>query len=102
MLLGIAACVSDKAREKLAPSGGLTGAALLALGPTAAYRGTGSSPLPGEVHHLQAGRIRISGGTTQRETAVPARGATVVGPITVDVHPPASGPAQSSGWASPA
>jgi hypothetical protein len=37
MLLGIAAFVSDKAREKLATRGGLMAAALLALGPTAAY-----------------------------------------------------------------
>ncbi|MGW1003004.1 hypothetical protein [Streptomyces sp. NPDC002520] len=37
MLLGVAAVVSDKARERLATRGGLTAATLLALGPAAAY-----------------------------------------------------------------
>ncbi|MGW4568683.1 hypothetical protein ACWEN3_42170 [Streptomyces sp. NPDC004561] len=37
MLLGVAAFVSDTAREKLATRGGLTIAAALALGPAAAY-----------------------------------------------------------------
>ncbi|WP_333777687.1 hypothetical protein [Streptomyces sp. IBSBF 3136] len=37
MLLGVAAFVSDTARERLATRGGMAAAAVLALGPAAAY-----------------------------------------------------------------